>query len=177
VVQAAELKHEMDLAQKVQAAMIPQEPPRIAGLTAVGWMRPASVTGGDCYDLWRMEDGRMGIFVGDASGHGIAPAIVVSQARTLIRALAEINCDPTWLLTRTNARLANDLEIGRFVTVFLGCLSPDGLLQWCSAAHGPIFLRPSASETVRVLEPGGPPVGVLPEFMCDPAEPVPLGPG
>lgn len=176
-VHAAALQHEMGLAQKVQEAMIPHSPPRIKGLDAVGWSRPASVTGGDCYDLWQMDDGRLGIFLGDASGHGIGPAIVVSQARTLIRALSEINCDPSWLLTRVNARLANDLEAGRFVTAFLGCLSSDGLLHWSSAAHGPMFLRPSIGEKLTVLEPLGPPVGVLPELFCDFTPPVPLGPG
>lgn len=120
VVKGAELKHEMDLAKGVQNAMIPKTPPTIAGLCAAGWSRPASVTGGDAYDLWEMQNGSMGIFLGDASGHGIAPAIVVSQARTLIRSLCEVNTDPTWLLERINSRLAMDLEDGRFVTVFFG---------------------------------------------------------
>src|SRR5437764_22335 len=83
---------------------IPAPTPEIEGLLAVGWALPASVTGGDSYDLWKMGDGRLGLFLGDASGHGIAPAIVVSQARTLARTLSEINCDPNWLLERINAR-------------------------------------------------------------------------
>src|SRR5256885_828434 len=96
--------------KKAQRPIPPATPPQIPGLCAVGWAQTASVTGGDAYDLWAMADGRMGIFLGDASGHGIAPALVVSQARTLIRALSEINCDPLWLLSRVNARLASDLE-------------------------------------------------------------------
>lgn len=167
VVRAAGLRHEMDLAQGVQKAMIPQEPPSVAGLCAVGWTLPASVTGGDSYDLWEMGDGRMGIFLGDASGHGIAPAIVVSQARTLVRSLAEVNCDPMWLLQRINARLACDLEPGRFVTVFLGCLSGEGELKWCSAGHGPMFIRRSQNAKFELLEPLGPPVGVVPDLVCD----------
>ena len=124
-----------------------------------------------------MADGRMGVFLGDASGHGIAPALVVSQARTLIRALSEINCDPLWLLSRVNARLASDLEPGMFVTAFMGCVGGDGALSWSSAGHGPFFLRPSRNEKVRVLEPLGPPIGVLPELICDQAPDLPLGPG
>src|SRR5947207_1548806 len=174
VVKSAGLQHEMDLAQKVQRALIPAEPPQIPGLCAVGWARTASVTGGDAYDLWQMNDGRMGIFLGDASGHGIAPALVVSQARTLIRALSEINCDPLWLLSRVNARLASDLEPGMFVTAFMGCVGGDGGLQWSSAGHGPFFLRPRRNEKVRVLEPTGPPIGVLPELICDVAPDLPL---
>jgi sigma-B regulation protein RsbU (phosphoserine phosphatase) len=177
VVRTAGLQHEMELAQKVQMALIPQTAPQIPGLSAVGWARTASVTGGDAYDLWTLPDGRMGVFLGDASGHGIAPALVVSQARTLIRALSEINCDPLWLLSRVNARLASDLEPGMFVTAFMGCVSPDGGLKWSSAGHGPFFLRPARSEKVRILEPLGPPIGVLPELMCDEAPDLPLEPG
>jgi len=176
-VRSAGLQHEMGLAQKVQMAMIPATPPQVPGLSAVGWAQTASVTGGDAYDLWTMSDGRMGIFLGDASGHGIAPALVVSQARTLIRALSEINCDPLWLLSRVNARLACDLEPGMFVTAFMGCVGGDGALKWSSAGHGPFFLRPSRNESVRVLEPLGPPIGVLPELVCDQAPDVALGPG
>ncbi|HEV8291790.1 MAG TPA: GAF domain-containing SpoIIE family protein phosphatase [Tepidisphaeraceae bacterium] len=176
-VRAAGMDHEMELAQKVQMAMIPATPPEVPGLSAVGWAQTASVTGGDAYDLWAMPDGRMGIFLGDASGHGIAPALVVSQARTLIRALSEINCDPLWLLSRVNARLACDLEPGMFVTAFMGCVAGDGALKWSSAGHGPFFMRPSRNENVRVLEPLGPPIGVLPELVCDQAPDLPLGPG
>src|SRR5687767_5511663 len=135
VIRSAGLRHEMDLAQRVQQAMIPQTTPDVPNVHVVGWSRPASVTGGDCFDYWKLRDGRLGIFLADASGHGIAPAIVVSQARTLVRALSELDCDPARLLSRVNARLAEDLEAGRFVTAFMGCLSPAGELKWTSAGR------------------------------------------
>lgn len=170
-VRGAALEHEMQLAHKVQAEMIPTIAPHIPGLRAVGWAKPASITGGDAYDLWKMDDGRLGIFLGDASGHGIGPALVVSQARTLIRALSEINCDPTWLLTRVNARLSSDLEAGRFVTAFMGCMGADGILNWCSAGHGPMFLRQHPDAPIEIVEPVAPPIGVLPDLDADIARP------
>src|ERR1700677_326519 len=69
----AEVKREMDLARKVQEAMLPSRVPPMSGFDIAGWAKPASITGGDCYDLWPLADGRLGIFLGDASGHGIAP--------------------------------------------------------------------------------------------------------
>ena len=95
----------------------------------------------------------MGIFLGDASGHGLAPALVISQTRTLIRSLSEINCDPYWVLNRVNQRLSNDLEPGRFVTAFLACLAADGQLHWCSAGHGPMFLRPRPDAPLTTTRP------------------------
>src|SRR5258706_7759707 len=140
-IQSAELRHEMQLARKVQDRLIPQKSPGVDGLDAVGWTLPASIAGGDCFDLWRMSDGKLGIFLGDASGHGLAPAMIVSQARTLIRALWEIDCNPMWLLERVNSRLGSDMEDSRFVTAFVGCITPDGQVTWYSAGHGPVFVR------------------------------------
>src|SRR5207237_2652946 len=124
-------------------SLLPKCAPQMPRLEAVGWTKPASVTGGDCYDLWTISDGKLGIFVGDASGHGLAPALVVSQARTLARALSEIDCDPRWVLTKMNNRLVNDLELGRFVTVFMACLDSGGCLTWSRAGHGPAMYRPA----------------------------------
>jgi len=155
------LRHEMDLARKVQEAMIPKRSPDIPGLVAVGYTTPASVTGGDCFDLWKMPDGRLGIFLGDASGHGLAPTLVVSQARTLVRALSDTTPDPHAVLARINARLATDLENGRFVTAFLGYLTPEGALTWSSAGHAPIFIRTASDQPMQGMDAPVPPLGVL----------------
>lgn len=176
-VETVELKREMVLARKVQDRLIPRSAPVITGLEAVGWTSPASITGGDCFDLWRMTDGALGIFLGDASGHGLAPALVVSQARTLIRALSEIDCNPMWLLGKVNTRLADDLEESRFVTAFAGCLRPDGLLKWYSAGHGPIFVRADPDGPIEALMPQAPPIGVDPVMPNEPPDTLQLKPG
>ena len=174
VLRAAGLRHEMELARNVQMAMIPRQPPEVRNLRAAGWMRAASMTGGDCYDLWETADGRLGVLLADASGHGMAPALVVSQTRTLARVLMQMNNEPAQVLLRINERLANDLEAGRFVTVFLAWIASDGLVNWCSAGHGPILLRQSASAQFEMLKPPGPPIGMLPEISFDPLPPIRL---
>jgi phosphoserine phosphatase len=158
------LRHEMDLARRTQEALIPKSPPVFPGYDAGGWTSPASTTGGDCFDLWKLPDGRLGLFLADASGHGLAPALVVSQARTIVRALSDMEPDPHRVLGRVNARLIEDLEWGQFVTAFLGFLSPDGRLQWSSAGHGPTFLRATCGQTVEVLEPPLQPLGVMSDW-------------
>lgn len=173
----AALKREMDLARKTQQALVPKCSPRIEGLSCAGWTLPASTTGGDCFDLWKLPDGRLGILVADASGHGMGPALVVSQARTLVRALSEIETDPHTLLARVNSRLIDDLEGGQFVTAFLGFLSPDGLLHWSSAGHGPLSIRPRAAEEVTTLDPPVQPLGIIDPWDGDSPAPVRLEPG
>jgi sigma-B regulation protein RsbU (phosphoserine phosphatase) len=175
--QAAEFKKEMDLARKVQEALLPSVVPQIEGFDAAGWAKPASVTGGDCYDFWTLPDGRLGVFLGDASGHGLAPTLVVSQARTLVRALCDGDCDPHRILTRVNARLSEDMEATRFITAFLAFISLDGTVHWQSAGHGPIFFRPSAGVPVQSLGAPVPPLNALPELIDDSPPPIKLEPG
>ena len=67
---------------------MPPFPPLVRGLEAVGWMFPASQTGGDCFDLWQTADGRLGILVADAAGHGLGAALIILQVRSLVRTLS-----------------------------------------------------------------------------------------
>jgi serine phosphatase RsbU (regulator of sigma subunit) len=174
---ARDLQREMNLARQVQQALIPKHAPEISGLTAVGWTKAASETGGDCFDLWRMSDGRLGVLVADATGHGLAPALVVSQTRTLVRGVCDLQPDPFDLLSCANARLAEDLRPGTFVTAFLAFISPDGLMHWSSAGHGPLFLRQTRDADFTELQPPAVPLGVVSEFNGDRVDPIQLDSG
>jgi serine phosphatase RsbU (regulator of sigma subunit) len=173
-VHAEAMRHEMNLARRVQDAMLPKKMPAIAGMEAMGWTRPASVTGGDCFDLWLMPDGRLAVFLADASGHGLAPTLVVSQVRTLVRAFADVDPDPRSLLSRANCRLAQDLESERFVTAFLALIAADGTMHWCSAGHGPILLRAGDGCEIQELVPPELPLGVMDQLTGEPAPPIRL---
>lgn len=157
---SALMRREMELAKKIQEGLIPSCPPGIDGLQCAGWTKAASITGGDCYDLWRLPDGRLGIFLGDATGHGIGPALVVSQTRTLVRTLCQFETNPHRMFQHINARLSEDLGGERFCTAFLGFLSPEGLLHWTSAGHGPILIRQGLDGALESPETPAPPLGV-----------------
>jgi serine phosphatase RsbU (regulator of sigma subunit) len=174
---AAAMLHEMKLARKVQDAMLPKEMPNVRGIEAMGWTRPASVTGGDCFDLWRTTDGRLAIFLADASGHGLAPTLVVSQVRTLIRAFAECDPHPRRLVERANARLSADLESDRFCTAFLAFLDSDGNMEWCSAGHGPMLFRPAGDANIQDLAATELPLGVMPDLTGEAPPVLNLNPG
>ncbi len=160
-VQAAGLHRELDLARKVQEALIPKHPPTIPPLRSAGWTQAASQTGGDCYDLWALPDGRLGILVADASGHGIGPALVVSQARSLVRVLAGEGNAPGRVLSIVNDRLCADLEGGMFVTAFLAFVSVTGQIAWSCAGHAPVLITRADGKTIDELIPGGMPLGIM----------------
>lgn len=175
--QATALRREMELAKGLQQALIPGVVPPIPGIDAYGWAKTASMTGGDSYDLWRTADGRLGLFLGDATGHGIAPAMVVAQARTLVRAMCEVTDDPAELLSAANKRLAEDLKSDTFVTAFVGFLATDGRFDWCSAGHGPILVRTGYDTPMQSLDSSALPLGILPALEIDRAKPMTLGEG
>ena len=177
---AAALRSEMDLARNAQLAMLPKSTPDFPGWDIAAWALPASITGGDCYDLWPLPDGRLGVFLADASGHGMAPTLIVSMARTLVRALCDRpdeRCNPHAILQLVNQRLMNDLERTRFITAFLAFISPDGIVQWQSAGQGPLFVRRVADTAIERIYPPVPPMNVRHEFADDPAPPLTLEPG
>jgi sigma-B regulation protein RsbU (phosphoserine phosphatase) len=175
--ETAALHHEMDLARQLQQSLIPTVNPAVVGIASVGWMLAASATGGDCFDLWKTPDGRLGMFVGDASGHGLGPAMMVTQVRTLVRALSELEPDPHRLLARVNDRLCEDVTSGRFVTAFFGLLSSDGRLEWSSAGHGPVFVRPRPESPLLALEPPAPPLAVVSPWWDETPQTVQIEPG
>ena len=61
--------------------------------------------------------------------------------------------------------------------LFLGCLNSEGHLKWCSAGHGPMLFRRGMTGKFEVLEPTGPPIGVLPDLNCDPTLETEFEPG
>lgn len=175
--EAVALRKEMDIARHVQQAMLPRSMPQIPGIQTMGWTRPASVTGGDCFDLWPTRDGRLGIFLADAAGHGLGPTLIVSQVRTLTRALSEFETDPSKLLTLVNRRISEDLEPHQFVTAFLGFLASDGTLHYASAGHGPLICRLTPDHSSHELQPTDLPIGIDADTAGRIASPVRLAPG
>ena len=176
---AATLRREVELARRVQERMLPaaNATPCVGAIDVCGWARPASVTAGDCYDFWKLPDGRLGLFLADACGHGLGPTLVVSQVRSLVRALSEIETDPWAVLRRVNARLHADLDEVRFVTAFFAMLSTDGTAQFVSAGHGPILVRTGAGQPIEEVLPTEPPLGVMDAWAECTTCNVELGPG
>ena len=88
-----------------------------------GTFRPAELTGGDMYDAF-VADGRLVVVLGDATGHGIAPALSVTQMHAMIRMAAKLHADLDTLFAEVNNRLAETLPDDRFVTAFIGVVDP-----------------------------------------------------
>jgi serine phosphatase RsbU (regulator of sigma subunit) len=151
-----------------QAILTPLEP--VPGVRSAVLYRPASATanvGGDFYDLFRLDDGRVAIVVGDVSGKGLEAARLTSLLHDSIRAYAYEEASPWSVLTRVNRLVYRLSPPEMFATVFYGVLeTTSGLLEYCCAGH------PAPAAVTRkgasMLEGGGGPlVGAFSEAGFD----------
>ena len=154
-------EQELRLARSIQQASLPKEVPSLEGWQISPFYRPAREVGGDFYDFFELEDGRLGLVVGDATGHGVPAALVMASARSMLRAVAQASYSPGDVLRRVNDPLATDIPPNMFVTCFYAILDPEsGSLTYANAGHDvPYLYRNSAAEELRAR---GMPLGLMP---------------
>jgi sigma-B regulation protein RsbU (phosphoserine phosphatase) len=173
------LRTEVELAQQMQAQLLPQHIPSVPGLEIAAGSKPAFQVGGDFYDLI-YKPGKPFIFtVGDATGKGLSAALIMAMSHSVLRSAANFMPQPlpANLLRRVNDNLYSDLtDLGIFVTAFAGYYIPQQHeLVFASAGHSPVIYKPLEGRA-RLLEADGPPVGVVPESLSD-NQRIPLCPG
>ncbi|MDA1194276.1 MAG: SpoIIE family protein phosphatase [Planctomycetota bacterium] len=159
---------EMDLAASVQRRLYPARSPRIAGLDIVGSVHPAEETCGDYYDFIELTDGSLLLAIGDVSGHGLGPALVMAETRAYVHSLASMGSSPSVILDRCNDHLERDLADDLFVTLLLIRIAPDGrTLSFASAGHTPALLLGSSGELRARMGKTGPPLGIVADWRYE----------
>jgi serine phosphatase RsbU (regulator of sigma subunit) len=159
------LEQSLEIARQIQQGLFPEADPEVAGFQVAGRSWPCDRTGGDYYDYLQFPDGNLGVVVADVTGHGIGPALLMSEARAVVRALASQTSSVAEVLERANNFLAEDFEPSRFVTMFLGRLEAESAsLRYSSAGHGePMFYQAASGEFLEP-ESTGPPLAVIAEM-------------
>jgi phosphoserine phosphatase len=157
------MEQAMGIARDIQRGLLPKQAPGLAGFDIAGLSEPADQTGGDIYDFIPLPDNRWLLVVADATGHGIGPALVITEVRAMIRTMCLDGVDLARMLTVTNRFLASELD-GRFVTCFIGLLDPEaGTLTYASAGHGPILFYSHRLDEFVQMAATGLPLGMLVE--------------
>ena len=123
----------------------------------------AAKVGGDLYDIFELEGGKVCGLVGDVSGKGVQAATFASLIRTTIKAYAYQDASPASIMTRTNEVLTKAAPGPVFATVFLCVLDVrTGRLAYCSAGHPPALLRHTDGHC-ECLQFQSPVIGAFPE--------------
>jgi len=178
LVQSETLRQEIAVAREIQIGTLPKTAPDIAGYDLAGWFQPADDTGGDTYDFVPTHDGGMMVLMGDATGHGIGPALSATQVRAMLRLAQRLGVGLDDSFRHINDQLVVDLPEDRFVTAFLGCLDPRShVLRYHSGGQGPLLHFRVADDACDVRAPTTFPLGAMPLAALNPSQTIDFAPG
>jgi steroid delta-isomerase-like uncharacterized protein len=165
------IEQELKVARRTQEELLPKALPDLNGWEFAHYYQPAREVGGDFYDFLDLEDGRLGLVVGDATSKGMPAALVMAAARSMIRALAQTLGSPGEVLRRVNDALYPDTPSEMFITCFYAILHPDsGRLLYANAGHDLPYVRQRSGEDTQELRARGMPLGMMPEMSYEEKE-------
>jgi serine phosphatase RsbU (regulator of sigma subunit)/ketosteroid isomerase-like protein len=156
------VEQDLRVARGIQHALLPKDLPELEGWGIAHHYRPAREVGGDFYDFLNLNDGRVGLVVGDASGKGIPAALVMACTQSVLRAVAQrAGLTPGQVLEEANEVLCTYLPPNMFVTCFYAILDPtEGWLRYANAGHNlPCCWHEGIASELRAR---GIPLGLMP---------------
>ena len=156
------IEQELRIARLIQQTLLPKTLPKLSGYDIAAYYQPAREVGGDFYDLFELEDGRLGLVVGDVTDKGIPAALVMATTRTMLRVSAQRLFPPAEVLKRANDVLVADIPPNMFITCLYAILDTEsGRLVYANAGHDLPYLRHNGSD-VEELRARGMPLGLMP---------------
>jgi phosphoserine phosphatase len=177
VIEGEKMRQELEMARAVQMSTLPAVMPSLAGYDLYGTSQPASLTGGDTFDLAVLEQGLLTV-LGDATGHGIAPALSVTQMHAMLRMAFRLGADLETAFLQVNNQLAATLADDRFITAFIGLLDPaTHRMRFHSGGQAPILHFQAASGACARYNPTSFPLAAMPLSALRPAVDLDLMPG
>lgn len=174
-----EKEEQFRVTRLIQQSLFPTESINLDKYDIGGRSFPAEAAGGDYYDFISFDDQRVGIVIGDVTGHGIGPALLMTTTRAYIRAFSQKTLDSGKILEYANQILFSDMEEGkRFVTLFLSIFSPfDSSLIYSSAGHHNGYILDKNGGVKTELRSTGLPLGILPDSTYPCSNEIFLEPG
>ena len=164
LLESEKLSQEIAVAREVQMSTLPKAPPEVPGYDLAGAFRPADETGGDTYDFVPTADGGVMVLMGDATGHGIGPALSATEVRAMLRIAQRLGAGLDDTFRHINDQLLADLPDDRFVTAFLGHLDPSAhTLRYHSGGQGPLLHLRAAEGSCISHMPTTAPLGAMPQ--------------
>ena len=156
------MEHELDLAHNIQVSILPHKFPKLEGYDFGAMVVPMRAIGGDFYDFIPLSENRLGIAIGDVSGHGIPAALFMALTVTLLRAEACRTCSPAEVLLRVNRQLTGYNDEGMFVTTLYGVLElKTGEFNFVRAGHVLPILYSTRGRLIEVQMEPGQPLGIF----------------
>ncbi|MDA0671424.1 MAG: PP2C family protein-serine/threonine phosphatase, partial [Bacteroidetes bacterium] len=159
--QQERMSKELSIAQEVQESFLPTQIPDALGTTIVARCTPASETGGDYYDVIRIDDEKLGLVIGDVSGKGIQAAFFMTFIKGILHALARSEPSTVGVVKRANAHFRENAPVKMFMTLLYGVLdTKKQTFRFTRAGHHPLWVQRAQSGAVEEYLPDGVAIGM-----------------
>jgi hypothetical protein len=159
---------ELETARRIQSSILPELPPRLAGVDLAHAYLPASEVGGDFYDVLALEDGRLALAVGDVAGHGVSSGLVMSMAKSALAVQVTFDPEVESVFRTLNRTVYQTARKRLLATLCYALLDPVRReLLYASAGHLYPY-RTTAAGKVEALEASGYPLGVRRSIEVEP---------
>lgn len=177
-IETERMREEIRLAREIQQKLFPAAPLPLPGFDISGASFPAEATGGDYFDYFPLCDRCLGIVIGDVSGHGLGPALLMAQTRAYLRAFALTRTDVNEIVGLVNEALVRDNLEDRFTTLLFARLDPaTRSILYASAGHPPAYVLDAGGAVKTQMQSTGLPLGIVADGQYAPAPAVPLADG
>lgn len=174
---AERLKEQMKIARHIQEGLLPRDPKGLMSFDVAGRAIPAEEALGDYYDFVPVAERDLLVAIGDVSGHGLGPALLMSSARALLRSAVRGTFRLDEVLGRMNDQFARDSDGAIFMSLQLIELDDrERVLRFANAGHtAPLLLR--ADGAVETLPGDGLALGIEEGMPYDVSEPIQMNSG
>ncbi len=172
LIERERMQQSLNLAKEVQQNLLPKSNLKVNGFDIAGKSVYCDETGGDYYDFISIEDAdkqKIGVAIGDVSGHGIASALLMTTVRSSLRLRASLPGSIASIISDVNRQLVQDVEdSGQFMTMFfLAFTTESRQLEWVRAGHDPAIVYDPRSDSFSELGGSGIALGVDAEWIYE----------
>jgi phosphoserine phosphatase RsbU/P len=155
ILEKRRIDDQLRIAAELHARLLPAAPPTVEGYSIAGQCTPAYEVGGDYFDYFPLDHSRLGVIVADASGNGIAAALLMTSFRALLMPGARAGIMPAPLMNRMNELLPEFARKRDFVTAFYGILDiAGGTFTYSNCGHNLPFLVRADGQVERLTKSG-----------------------
>jgi serine phosphatase RsbU (regulator of sigma subunit) len=159
--QRQRLEQELSIAREIQQALLPRGFRDFPHLAISGVNTPCHAVGGDYFDVFPITENRTAFVIADVAGKGIGAALLTTMLQGALTGLT-LGADPVRVFQHINDFLCTHADVGRYATMFFGCVDREGNLDYLNAGHpSPLLLR--NGEVSEIFTQGSFPVGLIPE--------------
>lgn len=168
LIEKERLERELKVAADIQMSILPDVLPLANGFDFGGRILPARQVGGDFYDVFRLDDHKLGVVIGDVADKGVPSAIFMARAHALIIAEADSETSPIDVLLRVNSHITRLEKSTQFVTALYGVLDTDtSEFTYARAGHEPPLLLTADGQVRRLPHKPGMALGLWENIVLD----------